>query len=219
MSNYVWVCVKMVVIFKCNTFVLPHESWKVYTSITSWWLFSNTFLWYTEAKKKRNKNSLTAQILSCTLLIYFNNFMRLQTTTCMVFSDIQIPVSSGNTCAVVKFFKFAFLYPQVQLKKKKHKKNYGTAKNTHPHAKLRIFQPHRSWTALGYMVDSLEVFVTPQKNNPPAKTIFFCTVYQVKKHANCRIHNTLLLWFHIYLVTSMYSVGMSVTKIVIICKY
>lgn len=41
---------------------------------------------------------------------------------------------------------------------------------THPHAILRIFQPHRSCTALGYMVDSLETFVTPQKNSPPVST-------------------------------------------------
>lgn len=41
---------------------------------------------------------------------------------------------------------------------------------THPHARLRIFQPHRSCTALGYMVDSLEVLVTPQKNSPPVNT-------------------------------------------------
>lgn len=40
---------------------------------------------------------------------------------------------------------------------------------THPQAKLRIFHPHRSCTALGYMVDSRDVFVTPQKNRPPEK--------------------------------------------------
>lgn len=39
---------------------------------------------------------------------------------------------------------------------------------THPQARLRIFQPHRSCTALGYMVDSREVLVAPQKNKPPA---------------------------------------------------
>lgn len=38
---------------------------------------------------------------------------------------------------------------------------------THPQARLRIFHPHRSCTALGYMVDSRDVFVTPQKNSPP----------------------------------------------------
>lgn len=43
--------------------------------------------------------------------------------------------------------------------------------NTHPQARLRIFQPHRSGTTLGYMVDSLDVFVTPQKNSPPGTTV------------------------------------------------
>lgn len=38
----------------------------------------------------------------------------------------------------------------------------------YPQAKLRIFQPHRSCTALGYIVDSREVFVAPQKNRLPA---------------------------------------------------
>lgn len=42
--------------------------------------------------------------------------------------------------------------------------------HTHPHARLRTFQPHRSCTALGYMVDSLETLVTPQKNSPPVNT-------------------------------------------------
>lgn len=38
---------------------------------------------------------------------------------------------------------------------------------TYPQARLRIFHPQRSCTALGYMVDSREVFVTPQKKRPP----------------------------------------------------
>ncbi|TNN29354.1 hypothetical protein EYF80_060496 [Liparis tanakae] len=35
-----------------------------------------------------------------------------------------------------------------------------TGQDTHPHDRLRTFQPHRSCTTLGYMVDSLEVLVT-----------------------------------------------------------
>lgn len=38
---------------------------------------------------------------------------------------------------------------------------------TYPQARLRILQPQRSCTALGYMVDSRDVLVAPQKNRPP----------------------------------------------------
>ena len=38
---------------------------------------------------------------------------------------------------------------------------------TYPQARLRILQPQRSCTAFGYMVDSREVLVAPQKNRPP----------------------------------------------------
>lgn len=40
---------------------------------------------------------------------------------------------------------------------------------TYPHARLRILQPQRSCTAFGYMVDSRDVLVAPQKNRPPGK--------------------------------------------------
>lgn len=45
---------------------------------------------------------------------------------------------------------------------------------TYPQARLRIFQPQRSCTALGYMVDSREVLVAPQKNKPPANPDTAC---------------------------------------------
>ena len=49
---------------------------------------------------------------------------------------------------------------------------------TYPQARLRILQPQRSCTAFGYMVDSRDVLVAPQKNRPPGKD----------KHADCQRH-------------------------------
>lgn len=53
---------------------------------------------------------------------------------------------------------------------------------THPQARLRIAQPHRSCTAFGYMVDSLDVFVTPQKNRPPTYITYIRQTFNPKSN-------------------------------------
>ena len=47
---------------------------------------------------------------------------------------------------------------------------------TYPQARLRILQPQRSCKAFGYMVDSRDVLVAPQKNRPPGKDKHIPTV-------------------------------------------
>lgn len=61
---------------------------------------------------------------------------------------------------------------------------------TYPQARLRILQPQRSCTALGYMVDSRDVLVAPQKNRPPRErqTQSLCelTSRELKSHLQCQ---------------------------------
>lgn len=50
---------------------------------------------------------------------------------------------------------------------------------TYPQARLRILQPQRSCTAFGYIVDSRDVLVAPQKNKPPTERGTCSTLWAV----------------------------------------
>ena len=109
---------------------------------------------------------------------------------------------------------------QNDLHKKKnspwHREVLRNSVTTHPHARLRIFHPHRSCTALGYMVDSLEVFVTPQKNSPPAKRQQEIRHLPVQKHTSHIIY--MLLWLDVTFGI-LYSFILYLLKLTSLCTW
>lgn len=77
-------------------------------------------------------------------------------------------------------------------------------KGTYPQARLRIFQPHRSCTAFGYMVDSREVLVTPQKKRPPGRHMIFQILQSKQYYSTIALLNVFFYYFcseYVHLIT------------------